>query len=364
MQTKPRFYLPELDGLRFIAFLLVYIHNAPYTQSNRTWEIIREQSWIGIDLFFCLSGYLITRILADEFSTTGNINLKNFYIRRGLRILPLYFLTLSLSAGYTIFNRGLTSSVAIRLFGLVTLTDDFLTALQGFTILSFAFHLWTISYEMQFYTVIPFLLRKCLPLSYKNQFLLLGLIYVLGNIFRAVFIYYDISATAIYVLPITHFDSLLGGIALGLYKSNVKPTNWTALFGTALLLFWSILPDKDVTGWHLMLVYPAVGIGFTLIIYSVINSKNVLRQLMLGNTWVIFLGRISYGLYTYHILCIYLIIAGTLVLQISLYSEFYVVVVFAASLALTILLSAISYRYIETPFLNLKMKFAAISQIL
>ncbi|HNQ93994.1 MAG TPA: acyltransferase [Anaerolineales bacterium] len=98
LETKPRFYLPELDGLRFIAFLLVFIHNANPILKRTFLERFSEYSWFGVDLFFCLSGFLITKLLVMEHRQTGKINFRNFYIRRILKIWPLYFFYLILGS--------------------------------------------------------------------------------------------------------------------------------------------------------------------------------------------------------------------------------------------------------------------------
>src|SRR5262245_16629502 len=73
-ENNSRFYYPELDGLRFIAFLLVFIHNAPSVSSSKTWTLLHDYGWIGVDLFFCLSGFLITRLLVTEYQHNGTIH--------------------------------------------------------------------------------------------------------------------------------------------------------------------------------------------------------------------------------------------------------------------------------------------------
>jgi peptidoglycan/LPS O-acetylase OafA/YrhL len=356
METNPRFYLPQLDGLRFIAFLLVFIHNAPYVQSNKVWESIRQHSWIGVDIFFCLSGYLITKLLVDEYTATGEINVPKFFTRRALRIVPLYLLIICLAAGYTIYHRGFLSSVLLRVFGLVTLTDNAFTALHGYTILGFAFHLWTISYEAQFYAVIPFALSKLLSYPFRRQIIILSLLYGFGNLIRSVFVYFDISATAIYVLPITHFDSLLGGVMLGLWKPKQAGASLSILAGTGLFFFTYFLPNKDLTGRHLLLVYPLVGIGSTLVVNAVANSKTFLGKNLLDIPVIINLGKVSYGLYIYHVVCIYLAVGTSLLLPFFNHTNQGVIFIFLFSLLLTCVISNISYKYYENYFLTIKSK--------
>jgi peptidoglycan/LPS O-acetylase OafA/YrhL len=97
---QPRFYFPELDGLRFIAFALVFIHHAP-SLNNRVMGALHRFGWIGVDLFFALSAFLFVKILSKEFDKTGTITIGKFYIRRGLRIWPIYAIYCILMTGAT-----------------------------------------------------------------------------------------------------------------------------------------------------------------------------------------------------------------------------------------------------------------------
>ena len=69
-EKQKRFYYPELDGLRFFAFLLVFIHHSPYYVYSPVWEKLHEYGWIGVDLFLCLSAFLITKLLKAEFNSS------------------------------------------------------------------------------------------------------------------------------------------------------------------------------------------------------------------------------------------------------------------------------------------------------
>ena len=87
--NKSGLYYPELDSLRFFAFLLVLVHHSPYVKSIVIWRTLSKYGWMGVDLFFVLSGFLITGILYD---TRGDRHyFRTFYIRRALRIVPAYY---------------------------------------------------------------------------------------------------------------------------------------------------------------------------------------------------------------------------------------------------------------------------------
>ena len=363
--TGQRIYYPELDGLRFIAFLLVFIHNAPYDTSNEIWKLIRERSWIGVDLFFCISGFLITRLLIDEYEKYKTINIRNFYIRRILRIWPLYFFIVFIAAIYTIANRGLNISIIGQIIGLVTFTNNFFTSVLNFTIIAFSLHLWTISYEQQFYLIVPHLVQKLLGLACKKQILLGGVVFLTGSLVRIIFIFFNFSAFSIYELPFTHFEAMLGGIIIGVGFRNPyqnQKRQKLLLLGIASLLFTFVLPSKDITGWHLMLMYPLTGIGVTLIIYSIIHFNNKLLISLLGNKLIVYFGKISYGLYIYHIASMYLATYILIFLQsITLGNEIRPQNIFGLAFILTISMSAFSYRFIEMPFLKHKKRFTLIS---
>jgi len=364
MQNKPRFYLPELDGLRFIAFLLVFIHNAPYDTSNLIWKAIRDHTWVGLDLFFCLSGCLITKLLVLEQTETGKIHFRSFYIRRVLRILPLYFFLTTFSIIYTVSNRGWNSEIFQRAAGLLTFTDNFLTAILNFTILSFSFHLWTISYEIQFYLIAPLLVSKLQETSQKTKLVFLVSAFLIGSLIRVALIYLDVQALAIYVLPFTHFDSILGGIiiGLGLLDAPGKLKNRNLLpFSILCLTLAFLLPDKDITGLHLIILYTLIGIGFTFITQATLHSNNLISRVVLQNSYTVYLGKISYGLYIYHIPSIYLATFALLWAASQSGDEIQSQSVFILGFILTILISALSYQFIEAPILKLKTRFSYVS---
>src|SRR5688500_5665020 len=100
-------YFPAVDGLRFFAFFIVFLHHTLLNISstnpllNGFLVIIQKNGWVGVDLFFVLSGFLITMLLLKERQKFGRYSLRNFWIRRSLRIWPLYFL--GLLFGFFIF---------------------------------------------------------------------------------------------------------------------------------------------------------------------------------------------------------------------------------------------------------------------
>ncbi len=368
MQTEPRarFYHPELDGLRFIAFLLVFIHNSLPVLEDTFLETVSKYGWIGVDLFFCLSAFLITKLLVTEYRQSGKINIRNFYIRRILRIWPLYFFYTIIAIIIMAPISGRNINIPGHIAGLVTFTFN----IVYFTLLPspilILIHLWSISFEEQFYVAVPWALRKLLSVSNNVKWILLTVTFILGNTVRAVFIYLKVDHPVIYFLPITHFDSILAGLVLGLGLLDKSLANIRGyivfLIGFLLNSLIFMLPNNDVTGWGLMLTYPLTALGMTLIVASAVNKKHPIVEMVLGNKLLVRLGRVSYGLYIYHFgsLTLATLICNTFlgitIEQIAIFRILAITIGFI----LTIFFSALSYHLLEKPFLKLKERFSQV----
>lgn len=362
---KNSFYLPELDTLRFFAFLLVLIHHAGYSKLIESWAVVAKYGWLGVDLFLCLSAFLFSRLLYEEYKKTGGINVKNFYIRRAFRIWPLYFFFLVLAIFLTLQREGWNEDATTRALGMLTFTDNFMVARSGYNnAILHSPHLWTISYEEQVYLLIPWVLlffyRSKPTITYLA---LLGMASA-GTLIRAWMIYRQIGHPDIWVLPYSHFDSVLGGIVIGLGVFNrflKRIPNLLCLL-TGILALWQVTQLPNVTNiqWKLMLTYPLVGIGTALIIYSLTQGGMGAISSMFRNGSLAYLGKISYGLYVYHKLGIFLSNRFT-----NLYVDPERLIVrplvgLMLSFVITVVISTISYQLLEKPFLKLKERFAII----
>jgi peptidoglycan/LPS O-acetylase OafA/YrhL len=359
-RPSARFYLPELDGLRFIAFLLVFIHNANPILQGTFLETFSEYSWFGVDLFFCLSGFLITKLLVTEYEQTGKINIRNFYIRRALRIVPLYFFYVVIGAIIIAPVEGRNVNLGWHIATLGTFTFNFAyLALLPSPILIFI-HLWSISYEMQFYAVAPWFIRRMNKASSSTKIKWLLALFTLGLLIRGLFIALEFHPAAVYFLPVAHFDSLIGGIVLGLRvldydTKKIKPLFlWIAGIASGLFVF--ILPNNDATTWGLMLTYLLIGVSATLVVYLVSTQEYSLVHLWLGNPVLVYLGKISYGLYIYHFgaFTLAVIIADTNQLT---YPQ-NLIPVLNIAFVITLMGSIFSYHIIERPTLALKNRFS------
>jgi len=355
-----RFYLPELDGLRCIAFLLVFIHHAP-ALNRPALLFLKSAGWIGVDLFFTLSAFLFVKLLAKEFGQTGTISIRAFYIRRALRIYPLYFVFCALVIALTSLDGNL-DVLFWRGLGLVTFTDNILASYEGYNPIDWSAHLWTISYEEQFYLVIPLLLLFLFKSSRSRIIASLLAVSLLLTLTRALFIRLAIPHPAIWVLPVTHFESIILGIVVGLGGFNIfsrVPALLVLLAGVFSSYLITRLGAIQQISWKLIIEYWLIGVSTSLTVYFVFRMGKTRWMKWLSFGPIVFLGKISYGLYVYHLMGIAL--GQRLVERINSGGSFHSLSIFAASLAITVAFAWASYQVIEKPALRSKRRFEIIA---
>jgi peptidoglycan/LPS O-acetylase OafA/YrhL len=360
-----RFYRPELDALRFFAFLGVFIfHAAPRTMDF--YNAAGYPQWLssllisifgagayGVDLFFALSAYLITSLLLRERVATGALDLRGFYLRRILRIWPLYLAFVAFAAIFAALVPG--QHLPMRyVVGYTLLAGNWIYAVYGLPA-SFATPLWTVSIEEQFYLAWPLALRKA---SVRIMAIIAVGILVVANAWR---VWLAISAAPVEWIEyntFTRLDPIAFGILLALFGHKLP--QFTRLQRVALLCggaaTWVAVFAFTVTGnaitvttWRMALGHPIMALASVAVLLSVLGSQNRL----LRNATLLYLGKISYGLYVLHefahFCAIRLVHAST---------PGMVVAQSIVGLALTIVLAAASYRWLESPFLRLKERFA------
>jgi peptidoglycan/LPS O-acetylase OafA/YrhL len=353
--TQKRFYFPELDGLRFLAFLLVFIHhNRLFTQFLSP---LRTNGWIGVDLFFVLSAYLFTRILIAEYNKTGTINYRKFLIRRIFRIWPVYYLLVALCFVWYLKINGFNQLGLIRLVGLSTFTDNILAAFYGdYNRIFCISHLWTIGYEEQFYIFVPLIIYYLIRSKYKWHWIIGAA--VLQNLVRLIFIAQHVPHPAIYVLPITHFESIILGIVIGFggFDKLLGKVNAAiiGLAGIALFICLQWTTEVTASGYGLILTYTFAGISTSFVLFAVLHTEWLKK--FLSNQVLVFLGKRSYGLYLFH--CIANSLAETAIRKAWIPASNFSYFIY--SLVMTIIFAILSYKLIETPFLKLKKKYEVV----
>lgn len=355
-----RIYWPELDGLRFFAFLLVFIHHQSLFSKIPYLAFLESFGWIGVDVFFVLSAFLITKILLAEFDKTSAISIKKFYIRRLLRIWPLYFLFAGFSILLHLYLGGSLDEISTRIIGLFTFSDNVLTAIYGYNPMPYIGHLWTITYEEQFYLFIPLIIPFLLKSSFRKRTIYFTLIFLLLNGVRFVFIAIEVEHPAIWVLPITHFESIVLGIVAGFgglnFLSKKLSANALSLLSSFFFILLILLPPTDQISYWLMASYTLVGLSTICLLLSL--NKSIKLKKMLSNKVLVFLGKRSYGLYVYHLLgdgFAYYVIAKVPILQTDSLT------IFTLSLSFTALAAIISYKFLEATILKFKSRFEIIN---
>ena len=368
-EHKARVYFPNLDGLRFVAVLLVFIHHVEQLKSiygaPSHWgsPFVRSIGEQGVVLFFVLSGFLITYLLLEEEKTTGTIRVKNFYVRRILRIWPLYFfivfLALAILPKIPMFvlpdydneyvYRHLLKKVLLFLFFLPNLVSP----LAG--IVPYAAQTWSIGTEEQFYLAWPVVMKHI-----KKHRIALMLLIIFGYILVARALWSSHSDFLPFKGYINTFwlvfniDCMaIGGFfAILLHSKNrfLKYVNNNYVFYSSLIVV-SYMLSKWIKIEHLY--KESYALFFGLIILNLAANPNIHIKLEAG--FIKYLGKISYGLYMYHPIGI--VLALTFLRSAGLLSDY---VIYPLGLALSIAIAALSYEYFESFFLNLKTKYSTV----
>lgn len=344
--TTSRFYLPQLDGLRFLAFAAVFYRHLGETfvwRGNSWWQATLDAGAWGVDLFFVLSGFLITSLLTREKEQTTTVHIPAFWLRRILRIWPLYFLFVGIVSA---IERPPAAYVLSLLFFVWNWTV-LASRLASHTVSSI---LWSLQIEEQFYFCWPLAVRR---LSRRGlAWLSAGLIGV--ALATRGWIYVQSPANSVYeAIWINTFARLdpiaVGGLlALCWAQRPVRLPNWArpAVLGAITLLlvtiqrYWPLFPTLH-PGAIWVYLAAALLLGGTVFVTIATSPGS------LGHPWLIYLGRISYGLYVVH----YAVIVTVGSLDLRWFWRVPLILV------LTLGLAAASYRFLEEPFLRLKERF-------
>jgi peptidoglycan/LPS O-acetylase OafA/YrhL len=352
-----RYYRPELDALRFFAFACVF---CDHTSINRPWfQPIREAGAFGMCMFFMLSAYLIITILLREKETAGTVNLRAFAMRRVLRIWPLYFLVLF--AGYFLgrFYHGNATVSGHAVLAFSFLLGNLFILHHGW--LGPIGPLWSLSVEEQFYLAVPAIVR----LGGRRGIITIGVAAISFAYIVLLRLGYDGACSrVIWVDSFVQFQFFAGGglMALWLYGRTVRLSlvqrAAIAAVGIALWLkAGQLFPLQTLAAAKtlpLVSGYAFILIGTLLIFLSILDIKiGIPRPL-------IYLGKISYGLYLFHMFFLWFFFDTADRFPRMLYFQTHRQVGYPLALGLTIATAATSYHFFERPILKFKERFETI----
>lgn len=370
IENSNKIYFPNLNGIRFIAAFVVIIHHLEQFKKilghKNHWEIpaVQQIGPLGVVLFFVLSGFLITYLLLVEEKLTKTISIKSFYMRRILRIWPLYYLIVLLSffvlpkilflnlgeASWQIFN-----DFSFKLLIFILFLPN--VALMIFPPIPYASQSWSVGVEEQFYLIWPILIKNV-----KNKKRLLISILV-GYLIIKLFFFPLFEK---YVFWNTNLDKVkeifnsfsidcmaIGGLfAVFLYEQNkIVKLLFSKYFQLIVFSILMVLILKGIEIPYVNFEFYAVLFGI-IIINLAANKKSIVN---LENKVFHYLGKISYGIYMFHPIAIML----TLKVLYS-YNISNIFIQIFLSVLTTVVISGVSYKYFESYFIKKKNIFTKI----
>lgn len=388
-----RFYHPELDVLRFFAFFMAFMHHSlphipdfylrmgvsPWLASILAG--LGASGAFGVNLFFLLSSYLITELLIRERLRFGHVDLPAFYARRVLRIWPLYFFFLAFAWVLQWYvpgqHIGWQAGLAFTFLG-----GNWWVVFVGFPS-SVIFPLWSLSVEEQFYIFWPATMRR---LTERGMIWASVAMLAVANLTRWYLAARNTWESRLWTNSFVQLDAIALGVILAVLLAGRAPKFATlqrvALFAAGFAFFaisanYFRIKDDPLTPPRVLMGYPMMIAGAALVFLASLGAFAGLEKsgesdsagrsavgltfASLGRNWVlpplIYLGRISYGLYVFHALGL-MITDYTIHHQDSSLGRYLFRV--AVAFILTVTFAAISYRWLETPFLSLKQRFTHI----
>lgn len=348
-------YISYLDGFRGYAILMVIISHFHFAPHN--------VAYTGVTLFFYVSGLLITKLLIAEYDKFNTIHLRDFYLRRVFRLYPalLFMLFVSLAVIlYQGFNVVWTDIFA----GLFYFTNYYVLGLPNSDYLMVSKILWSLSVEEHFYLFFPLLFVGVYSLR-NNR--LLHLITVLLIVFLAIRIITQLTvADPVARFQLTYYtthcraDSILYGClsALLLYRYEAAwyikllRSHLAVVLSVLLLVFTLVYTNP---AFQNTLKYSLHGIAFAILIpsFSLLYTKGIIRRVV-DNKLMVFIGKLSYSLYLFHWVALKV---GNLYFSPD-DPRWYALVA-----PLTIILSLVSYYFIEKPFVALRRKYGSNAKV-
>lgn len=374
-KKEPRIYFNGLDALRFFAALSVLIGHVEltkhYLQLPNKVKLFEYLNFggMGVYFFFVLSGFLITYLLLAEKQMTGSIHIGKFYLRRVLRIWPLYFLLITLGfyilpqfEFFKLFSVSFQKNFNAQLWMYICILPNL--AFSLYPPVPHIGHLWSIGVEEQFYLfwpVIVKMVRQIIPMLLVLIVVYLGIKVVLFFIppstlgeenYRTIKLFFGM----------TKFECMLiggfGGAVLFYKKDNLLQFFYSRfIFYPSIILFplfgfLAAFPSSLQNVMHLPL-----SMVFLVIIMNIASNPN--SGIKLKSTFLNYLGKISYGIYMYHFMVVFIVVkfCRSILIDSSWIGN---ILAYGVSIVVSILVAHLSYQFFEVHFIKMKTRFSRI----
>jgi peptidoglycan/LPS O-acetylase OafA/YrhL len=359
---KKRNYIPEIDGLRAIAVISVILFHADF----EIFKINFKGGYLGVDIFFVISGYLITKLIILE-QKSQQFSFSNFYLRRARRILPALLLVAVISYPFALFfflPSPFLEYIGSLISGIFFSSNFFfyLSEIDYYALPSTykpLLHYWSLSVEEQFYFVYPislYLIYKYFKNKLEVSFILIGFL----SFFFSIYLNYNDKSLSFYLFPTRIWEFLFGALAAKFHLKNIEVRNqkikiFAQLFGFLFILISILLLKENTTEDNnlvntflfshpgLKTLLPVIG-TFLVILFT--NDRNILNSILSFKP-IVFVGLISYSLYLWHYPIFSFIKLSSI--DINSIHEYLILIFFI------VFVSIISYYFVEQPFRNKKL---------
>ena len=357
-----RFYRPELDALRFFAFLSVFLAHGidvnlragvlhAHPVFARSVIFLHHVGGFGLSLFFLLSSFLITTLLLLEHERTGTVSLQDFYARRVLRIWPLYLAYMA--AAFVIGRFWAPAQFSLpALLTYFTLSANWYAVLLGAITPAVQF-LWSISVEEQFYLIWPAVIRKLSIRGIRSFCITLLFLSIFGTFVLAATHSSGINLWFNSVSEVIFFAA--GGLFALHFGLKQQQPSWLKFLGSVSVcaICWLVAdsrglfehPDAVVSPVNAVAFFVLAALGALCLLWGFLHMP---RRLLFKP--LVYLGKISFGLYVFHG---FTLLIGRNFLASHMRGGSWLL----ATFAITVLSATLSYEYFEKPFLKLKHRF-------
>lgn len=295
MRPEHRTYIPEIDGLRGVAVISVLLFHLGFDSLSG--------GYVGVDIFFVISGYLITRNIVDDISL-DKFSFSGFYYRRARRLFPALLFTIAVSAVFSVLifsPEHLKRFSDSLIYAVLSVSNFYFWGEAGYFDISSSFkpllHLWSLAVEEQFYLIWPATLVLLFSVT-KPRFILTGLL-LLGviSIIAAEYVMRKDPAAAFYLTPFRIIEFSIGAACVWCIQYRAKNWQYEAgmITGLAIITYTVIFFNKDTAFPGFNSLAPCLGAALI-----ILSNKARSTGILLRNKLIVRTGLISYSLYLIH----------------------------------------------------------------